>query len=718
MFTVTPASGSPETVFTFDANGSSDPDEESRFLQVRWDWENDGVWDTIWSAKKTRSYTFGSTGHYQVSMEIRDSWGSTSTVSKEVLVGSPPLPLFTISPESASIDTVFRFDASGSSHPVLPADSLSCRWDWEDDGTWDTDWDLVKQTTHQYSVPGIYTITMEIVDTRGILALTEQELVVTPHNDPPVAAFTVTPTSGSAATVFQLDASGSTDLQDTTMFLSVRWDFESDGTWDTAYTTYKTTTTSYQSAGTYSITLKVRDTSGVADSTSHEVTVSNDSPTAIFTHSPVDGTTATTINFDASGCSDPESGIDDLEVRWDFEGDGTWDSDWSTEKTASHRFDVASTYSTTIAVRDPGGEESTWSGQVTIANQVFGAVLWSAIVGSTVYHTPAIAADGTIYLSTDTAILHSYTPGGVENWKITNLPGSNSSPSIGDDGTIYVGGPDGRLVAFDSAGNLLWKFQVPNPIGDTRASPALGLDGTIYTSCFSDTMYALNSDGTIKWMFPTGRHISSSPAIGQDGTIYFGSRDDRVYALNPDGTLRWDYRTGDEVLSSPALGVGGDIFIGSDDGRLYSFSSSSNLQWWYPFPSGHSYLTPVIGASDAVYMTCPSGNLRVIYPNGVLFWSVQYFEETWLDTRCNPLVDLQENVYVADVDLHAYSQEGVKVGFVSFDTGRVGAMTLGPDGVLYLVSDDTLYAIQTNSGGLEDSTWPKFQSDLRNTGRR
>ena len=65
-FTVTPESGTTETEFSFDASNSSDFEDPVSSLQVRWDWENDGNWETNYSTTKTATHQYGAAGTYTV----------------------------------------------------------------------------------------------------------------------------------------------------------------------------------------------------------------------------------------------------------------------------------------------------------------------------------------------------------------------------------------------------------------------------------------------------------------------------------------------------------------------------------------------------------------------------------------------------------------------------------------------------------------------------
>jgi PKD repeat protein len=56
---------------------------------VRWDWENNGVYDTGWSTIKTADYSYTSVGTYTVRLEVMDTLGLKDTATHQVTVSVP-----------------------------------------------------------------------------------------------------------------------------------------------------------------------------------------------------------------------------------------------------------------------------------------------------------------------------------------------------------------------------------------------------------------------------------------------------------------------------------------------------------------------------------------------------------------------------------------------------------------------------------------------------
>ena len=90
----------------------------------------------------------------------------------------------------------------------------------------------------------------------------------------PHAEFTITPSTGDTNTLFEVNATGSSDLEDAYL-LEYRWDWEGDGIWDTDWSLGEVKKHQYLVAGTYTVVLEVRDTSSMIDSTSKDIVVTD-----------------------------------------------------------------------------------------------------------------------------------------------------------------------------------------------------------------------------------------------------------------------------------------------------------------------------------------------------------------------------------------------------------------------------------------------------------
>ncbi len=242
----------------------------------------------------------------------------------------------------------------------------------------------------------------------------------------------------------------------------------------------------------------------------------------------------------------------------------------------------------------------------------------------TIESSPAIGADGTIYVGSDDDNLYALNPAdGSLKWQYATGNGIWSSPAVGADGTVYFGSEDNTVYALNPAdGSLKWSYATG---GCVYSSPALGADGTIYVGSADNYLYALNpADGSLKWKYATGGPVWSSPALGADGTIYLGSDDEHLYAFNPkDGALKWRYATGLYVDSSPALGADGTIYVGSDDGCLYAIAQAPLTQVTFTTtpPSPASCGTPVTVLAAASGGTNVAFQFWVYNPAATPAWS-------------------------------------------------------------------------------------------------
>jgi len=180
-FSVVPSTGIVnETEFAFDAAACQDAEDKAADLQIRWDWEHDGTWDTAYTTVKTASHVYAATDNYTVAVEVIDSGGLAGMQTQQITVATStsPTALFSVEPDNIYPGTEITVDASASFDSQDAVEELQVRWDWENDGTWDTQYANEKTATHQYSEAGTYLIRLEVKDTDGLTASALQEVNV------------------------------------------------------------------------------------------------------------------------------------------------------------------------------------------------------------------------------------------------------------------------------------------------------------------------------------------------------------------------------------------------------------------------------------------------------------------------------------------------------------------------------------------------------------
>jgi len=279
FFTISPATGTTATTFTVDASYSTDGQDPTSALQVRWDWTSDNTYDTPFTPTKTAPHQFSTPGTYTITMQVKDTVGATTTCFRQVVVtaNATPVPTaqVTVTPATGTASTVFQFDASGSTDPHDAMTALQVEWDWTSDGVYDTAYSVTKTATFQFPGTGAYLVTVRVKNSSGNTGTATVQVQVNAANTPPLALFSIYPSTGTTATAFTFDASACSDAQDVPSILQVRWDWTSDGAYDTPWSTAKTTMHQFAAPGAYQVTLQVQDSGGLTSTHTALVTVSS-----------------------------------------------------------------------------------------------------------------------------------------------------------------------------------------------------------------------------------------------------------------------------------------------------------------------------------------------------------------------------------------------------------------------------------------------------------
>lgn len=266
--------GTTKTTFTFKGKATSKYFSSSE-MEYRWDFENDGEMDSYFSRVSSISHVYSKPGQYNVKMEVLDGSGQVHSVIKKVVVvkNTPPRALFKVDKIVAPENSLFRFETYLSEDDQYSRNYLSYRFDWNGDGTFDTNSQNKAVWNHIFRDTGTYKVIMEASDPEGSTDQTYITIDIL-EDSPPVAKFSVEKVADFR---YKFDASASTDDYSPTRSLRYRWDFNYTGSndivYDTGWSSSPRFTGNYKLGGTKKIRLQVKDEQGFIDETFAQIDV-------------------------------------------------------------------------------------------------------------------------------------------------------------------------------------------------------------------------------------------------------------------------------------------------------------------------------------------------------------------------------------------------------------------------------------------------------------
>ena len=221
---------------------------------------------------------------------------------------------------------------------------------------------------------------------------------------------------------------------------------------------------------------------------------------------------------------------------------------------------------------EPGGLIYFGSGANLWAINSAGVEQWGSLtdLGTRCLSCPAVAQDGTVYAvssNTDPSSgLFALDAAGADKWQYWFNDHTAYSPAIGADGTIYICA--GQLYAINPDGTEKWTYSKAASM--IEFTPALAADGTIYVVADPGCIVALNPDGTNKWEYATPGLFCNTPAVDAEGSVYFASTDQNMYSLDASGSLKWKQALDGPGGCAPAIAADGTVYVGSAN-LLYAF---------------------------------------------------------------------------------------------------------------------------------------------------
>jgi parallel beta-helix repeat protein/predicted outer membrane repeat protein len=199
-------------------------------------------------------------------------------------------------------------------------------------------------------------------------------------------------------------------------------------------------------------------------------------------------------------------------------------------------------------------------GEFTTANS--GSVTWSVNLADPCYPSkygwsePALAPDGTIYVSFDDPYLRAVDPNGSIKWVTRLGMVGGFTLTVGSDGLIYATSDDSCLCVIDPNGKEIARFKGDNWL----SSPVITADNTIIVCDSNNTVWALGGSGCEG----QSAALHRPQDLSEDWSVSFND-----FALIANDWLKFNCYASDELPPCDKYPDEGFYYTGDIDRDLY-----------------------------------------------------------------------------------------------------------------------------------------------------
>ncbi len=277
-FILTPETGHIYTSFTLDASLTQDDEDSLSSLIFKWDFEGDGIWDTKPGNSPIAFKIYPVPQVYMPRLHVEDPGGRVNIISRVLqvtLLDTCIIPDFITVPGILIQNEDILFDAGKSYYSCDLNENLMYRWDFNNDGFYDTEWSEQATAIHSFPVEQYYFTKLVILNSLGLENSIIKKFWIYHQNQAPSAKFTVSTFGGNTKTVIRFDSWASRDGEDSPSQMLTRWDWENDGIWDSELNFEKEVFHSFASPGKYTVAMELIDRGELRDTAYKEIYISD-----------------------------------------------------------------------------------------------------------------------------------------------------------------------------------------------------------------------------------------------------------------------------------------------------------------------------------------------------------------------------------------------------------------------------------------------------------
>ena len=158
----------------FYASKSYDPD--GNIVEYRWDFEDDGIFDTNWTEDTLIIHSYSTPGNYTIILQVKDDDGAPAITSHKInivqLIFPLKLPIPEINgPYYGYTNENITFNSTGTYDP--DGIIINYTWDFGDNCT-----SYLENPIHSYSKSGNYTVILIVTDNDNLKNLTTTKAII------------------------------------------------------------------------------------------------------------------------------------------------------------------------------------------------------------------------------------------------------------------------------------------------------------------------------------------------------------------------------------------------------------------------------------------------------------------------------------------------------------------------------------------------------------